>query len=109
MAWLVDNGRVLASAEILASRRARGRGLLGRPGVGGAVVLRPCRWIHTVGMRFPLDVAYLDRSGTVLKVAHVARHRICAPVLNARTVIEAEAGAFDRWGLAVGDTIEITT
>lgn len=108
MAWIVDNGRVLASAELLDSPRARAKGLLGRPGVAGVVVLQPCRWIHSVGLRFPIDVAYLDGDGKVLKVAHVGRHRLCAPVRRARTVIEAESGAFARWNLRVGDIIEIT-
>ena len=108
MAWIVDNGRVLASAELLDSPRARAKGLLGRPGVAGVVVLHPCRWIHSIGLRFPIDVAYLDRDGKVIKVSQVGRHRLCAPVWHARTVIEAEAGAFARWELRVGDVIEIT-
>ena len=29
------------------------------------------------------------------------------PVFRARTVIEAEAGAFGRWGLHLGDVIEV--
>jgi len=29
------------------------------------------------------------------------------PVWKARSVIEAEAGSFERWGLHVGDRVEI--
>jgi uncharacterized membrane protein (UPF0127 family) len=107
MAWLVCGSRVLASADVLSSRRARATGLIGRHGVDGAVVLPNCRWIHSVGMRFPLDVAYLDGDGTIVKIARLKPHRICAPVLQARTVIEAEAGSIGRWGLHLGDTIEV--
>ena len=67
MAWLVRDGDVLAAAEIAATARARRRGLLGRDGVEGALVLRPCRHVHTVGMRFPIDVAFCDADGVVLR------------------------------------------
>lgn len=107
MAWLVSGARVLASADILTGRRQRARGLLGHDGAEGAVVLPRCRWIHSLGMRFALDVAYLDHAGTVIKVVRVQPHRLCVPVFAARTVIEAEAGSFARWGLHFGDTVEI--
>jgi uncharacterized membrane protein (UPF0127 family) len=107
MAWLLVEGRVLASADVATSGRARRRGLLGRDGVEGALVLERCRWVHTIGMRFPLDVAYVAADGSVLKTVRMARHRMGFPVTRARTVIEAEAGAFGRWGLHVGDVVEI--
>lgn len=107
MAWLVTEGRVLASAETAADRRARRRGLLGRDDIHGAFVLTSCRWVHTLGMRFPLDVAYVDADGTVVKTVRMRRHRLALPVWRARMVIEAEAGAFGRWGLRVGDVVEL--
>ncbi|MGB0113425.1 MAG: DUF192 domain-containing protein, partial [Ilumatobacteraceae bacterium] len=67
MAWLVSDARVLASAELASTRSERRRGLLGRTDIEGAFVIEPCRWIHTIGMRFPIDVAYLDRDGVVVK------------------------------------------
>jgi uncharacterized protein len=108
-AWLVSDGRVLASAEVADHPRERRRGLIGRDSIEGALVLDRCRWIHTVGMRFAIDVAYLDGNGMVVKTVQMHRMRVGAPVVRARTVVEAEAGAFSRWGLRVGDTIEIRT
>jgi len=107
MAWLVSNARVLASAEVAHSRSARRRGLLGRDHLDGALVIEPCRWIHTLGMRFAIDVAYLDDDGVVVKTAQMSRFRLGAPVRQARWVIEAEAGAFERWGLRVGQEVEV--
>lgn len=107
MPWIVCDGKVLASVEIARDRRSRGKGLLGRDGYEGALVIERCRWIHTIGMRFPLDVAFLDADGTVLKTLRMHRHRIGIPVWKARTVVEAEAGAFGRWGIHVGDVIEL--
>lgn len=107
MAWLVSDARVLASAELAATRAARRRGLLGRDDLDGAFVLESCRWVHTIGMRFPIDVAYLDAEGVVTKTCQMNRHRIGLPVMSARSIIEARAGSFARWGLRVGDEIEI--
>ena len=47
----------------------RMRGLLGRapPAAAEALWLRPCRSIHTIGMRYAIDVLFLDRRGTVLR------------------------------------------
>lgn len=109
MAWLVSDARVLASAELASDRAGRRRGLLGRDGLEGAFVIERCRWIHTIGMRFPIDVAYVDDDGIVVKTMQMQRHRLGVPVWNASWVIEAEAGAFGRWGLRVGDEIELRT
>ncbi len=105
--WLVSGGHVLASAERADDRRSRARGLLGRTTFEGAMVLSKCRSVHTIGMKFALDVAYLDAGGVVLKVAHMPRNRIGMPVMKAVTVVEAHAGSFERWGLKVGDQLEL--
>jgi uncharacterized protein len=98
---------VLASLEVAGTRRDRSRGLLGRDGIDGAILLRPCRSVHTVGMRFGLDVAYCDAQMRVLRVVHMPRWRVGMPVPRARCAIEAEAGTFARWNLRPGDQLEI--
>lgn len=107
MAWIVRDGEVLAAAEVAGSRRERRRGLLGRGGLDGALVIRPCRQVHTVGMRFPVDVAFCDRFGTVLRTTSLRPWRCSAIVWRATLAIEAEAGAFDRWRLRPGDVVEV--
>ena len=107
MPWLLREGEVLASLEIAATRRERRRGLLGRDGIDGALLLRPTRSVHTLGMRFPIDVAWCDGDLVVLRVARLPRQRLSRPVLHAHAVVEAEAGSFTRWGLAVGDQLEL--
>ena len=107
MAWLVSDGNVIASAEVARGRVERGRGLLGRDSLDGAFVIPQCRWIHTIRMRFPLDVAFVDEAGQVVKTVRMKQHRIGMPVRSASWLVEAEAGAFARWGLRVGDVIEL--
>jgi uncharacterized protein len=110
MPWLLRRGEVLAALEIATARRARRRGLLGRDGVDGALLIEPARSIHTVGMRFPIDVAYCRRAGKeleVLEVVGMKRGRVGLPRLKARCVLEAERGAFERWGLVPGDVLQV--
>ncbi|MGI8662186.1 MAG: DUF192 domain-containing protein [Acidimicrobiales bacterium] len=105
--WLVRDGDVLATLEVADSARGRSKGLLGRDGIEGALLLRPARSVHTIGMRFPIDVAFLDGALAVLATVTMRPGRIGMPRLGARAVIEAEAGAFARWSLRVGDQLEI--
>src|SRR2546421_2218070 len=79
MAWLVrEGGDVLASAEVARRARERTVGLLGRDrdAMTGVLVIRPCRQVHTIGMRFPIDVAFCDRDGVVLRTLTVAPWRV---------------------------------
>ena len=105
--WLVCDGHVLAAAEEPSGVRGRMRGLLGRDGIDGVMVLPRCRNVHTFGMRFPIDVAFCDRDGVVIRAVTMPPRRISPMVWRAQTVLEAEAGALERWGVQVGDRLEL--
>ena len=108
MAWLLRDGDVLASLEMADDARRRAKGLLGRDGIDGALLLRPSMSVHTLGMRFPIDVAFCDGRLRVLDVVCAMRPwRVGRPRPRARVIIEAEAGSFERWALRVGDELEI--
>ncbi|MGW1533618.1 DUF192 domain-containing protein [Streptomyces aureus] len=91
--------------EVAGTARARRRGLLGRTGIDGALLLTPANSVHTFGMRFAIDVAYLDRSSRVLAVRTMRPGRLGLPRPRARRVLEAEAGAMERWGVRRGARI----
>lgn len=107
MAWLCRDAEVLASLEVADSPRSRARGLLGRDGIDGALLLTKTRSVHSFRMRFDLDVAFLDEELRVIKTITLPRHRLCAPVWAARSVLEAEAGSFREWNLSAGDELEV--
>ncbi|MGW4081276.1 DUF192 domain-containing protein [Streptomyces asiaticus] len=92
---------------IAASYRARARGLLGRDGLTGALLLTPASGVHTFRMRFAIDVAYLDRHLTVLDVHTLRPGRLGRPRLRSRHVLEAEAGALEHWGVRRGVRVVI--
>ena len=107
MPWLVRGDDVLAAAEVAVTRGQRRRGLTGRDALDGVLVIRPCRQVHTFGMRFPIDVAFCDRYGFVLHLASLVPRRVSVPVWRSYFAIEAPAGAFARWGLQLGDVVEV--
>ena len=68
-----------------------------------AIWIPRCASIHTMGMRFPIDAAFLDESGRVLRVARGLRPWRWAGARGARNVVEARAGAFA--GVSEGDRL----
>lgn len=81
---------------IAETRRERMRGLLGRPGLErGTVMAFPgCSLLHTIGMRFALDIAFLDKTNKVVRtMKNVRPGRLFVwGGFRARTAVEAEAG-----------------
>lgn len=107
MAWLVHEGRVLATLERADSVRTRTKGLLGEPSYEGALLLERTRSVHTIGMRFPIDVAFCSADLRVIRIVTVPRFRMTRPELRASCAIETEAGRFAHWNVCVGDQLEI--
>jgi uncharacterized membrane protein (UPF0127 family) len=104
--WVLRNGEVVAAAELAESFLERSRGLIGRRSYEGAMILPHTRSIHSFGVRFPLDVAFLDRNMVVLTVLRLRRFGVTLPRLRASQTLEARAGCFERWGLRPGDALE---
>jgi uncharacterized protein len=85
----------------------RARGLLGRRQLprGEAMLIEPASSVHTIGMRFPIDVAYLDRELTVRKIERRLRPWRVSLAWRAHSALELAAGECERLGLAVGDRL----
>ena len=107
MPQLMCEGVAVAPAEVAATRWSRARGLLGREGCDGVLVLDSVRGVHTLGMRFAIDVAFVDRAGTLVDVVEMRPWRLGRTRWRARSVLEAEAGSFARWGVRIGAHLEV--
>ena len=84
------------------------RGMLARPMPqrGEGLLLTPCRSIHMVGMRYPLDVAFLDRTGAVVAIyASVAPGLTTRGHRKAAHALELPAGSLEESGTMVGDVL----
>ena len=88
----------------------RGRGLLWRPplqkSLGEGLLIPSCNAIHMIGMRYPISVLFLDRSGRVSKIIdHVSPWGLarCAGAVTAiETAVDTEWMSL----LAIGDLLE---
>lgn len=91
------------SVGVALSFGQRARGLLGRSGLAaGEGLWLPARSVHTVGMRFALDLVWLGRGGAVLRVDRdVAPGRLRTCLRAAGGVIEVAAGSGPTLGRAL--------
>ena len=105
--WIVCDTRVVSSVNIAETRHDKRIGLKAYTDASIPLVIEQCRWVHTFGMKFPIDVAYIDATGRIVAIHSMRPNRLGRPVRSAACVVEAELGAFCRWGLAVGTTVEI--
>lgn len=113
---LPDGGPLAPRAWATTSTFERAQGWLRRAAVdpGEGLLIVPCNSIHTFGMRFAVDVAFLDREGRVLKLAHgVPPGRLAwgtwRGVLLPWTLraLELPAGTLAQAGVAAGQVLRI--
>ena len=85
-------------------------GLIGRRELpaGHGLAITPCNSIHMFFMRFPIDVAFLAKEGTVKRVYHELRPwRISRIVRGARTAVELPAGTLEAAGVEPGAALQL--
>lgn len=107
-------GHVIADRVLTAFDSASRRtGLLKRDSFpsGEALVIAPCGAVHTFFMRFPIDILFVGRDGSVLKTREAVGPRRIAASLRAFATIELPSGTIARTGTRRGDslTIEVAT
>ncbi len=103
---------VLAERVEVADRGAKRRkGLLGRNGLGPGegMWIVPCESVHTFGMRFPIDLVYVDRKHRVRKVRSGVRPWRMSACLTAHSVIELPAGTVAATRTVPGDQLEFSS
>ncbi|HET9087501.1 MAG TPA: DUF192 domain-containing protein [Acidobacteriaceae bacterium] len=101
----------LAGAVDVADRGAKRRkGLLGRDGLAReeGLWIVPCEAVHTFGMRFAIDLVYLDRARKVKKVRSDVPPMRLSGCLSAHSVLELAAGTILRTGTQPGDLLEFS-
>ncbi len=109
-------GQLLLNDEVFAGNVevARGlferlRGLLGRAEMprDSAMLIEHCASVHTIGMRFALDLIFLDRNWRVVKIRRGVRTGmpvVCGGMKACR-VVESACAALDLDRLSCGDRL----
>ena len=103
--WLLRDGDVVCALDLADSPAERGA-LRGRQGCEGALHVDGARTVHTAGMKFPIDVAFLSTDLTVVRVTRLKPWRLALGGRMARSAVQTEAGSLERWGVTVGDQLE---
>jgi uncharacterized membrane protein (UPF0127 family) len=86
-------------------------GLLWREKLGPeeALWLVPNRGVHTIGMKFPIDVVFLDKQNKVVSmIPSLAPYRMSSIYPTAYSVLELPSGAIHKSATEVGDQLEIS-
>jgi uncharacterized protein len=102
---------VLADRVEVADRGAtRRKGLLGRDGLaaGEGLWIVPCESVHTFGMRFPIDLIYLDRGKKVKKVRNGVPPWRLSACFSAHSVLELLPGTIGATQTRPGDKLEFS-
>ena len=106
---IADTGHILLDrAEVALGAWARLKGLMGRkrlpPSEG--MLLPRCNSVHTVFMRFPIDVIYLSKDDRVLKIVEKMPACHVSACWGAKSVLEMPANWAAKTGLRVGHVLE---
>lgn len=105
---VATGGRVVCDTCHLADKpHTRLRGIMGWKGMrrGEGMLIRPTFSIHTMFVRFPIDVVFLDKEMTVVSIAHDLKPWRFAGSRKAKSVLELAAGECRRIGLECGDRL----
>ncbi|MFN7131420.1 MAG: DUF192 domain-containing protein [Myxococcales bacterium] len=112
MSFLVRNARdnaVIARQVAIADTLwSRFKGLLGRDGLaeGEGLHIVPCNSIHMFFMKFPIDVAFLDHEGKLVKAIHsIQPWRATRMYADAHSALELPAGTLLKCGAQEGDRL----
>ena len=101
------NTILATAAEAATTSASRRKGLLGRKKLdtGEGLWIVPCESIHTFGMKFAIDVVYLDRNKKIRKIRRdVGPWRMSVSLLS-HSVVELPSGTIERTGTAAGDQL----
>src|ERR1700688_4805823 len=98
-ALIADSGKTRRTGLLKHNRLESGEGLW----------ITPCEGVHTVGMKFPIDVLFLDKKRKVVKIrAAMPRWRMSA-CFRAHSVLELPSGTAEATRTAAGDQLEFET
>jgi uncharacterized protein len=103
------SGVVAERVEVAQTPVRRLIGLIGRRELGDrdALIIDPCTRVHTVGLRFAIDVVFCDRELSVLTVETLGPRKVSKPVPSAACCIELTAGRAAEAGVDPGARLRL--
>lgn len=105
--WLLRDREVLAAADIADSLAERVQGFRRRPDPDVVLVTRGLPALHSLATEHSVDAAFLDQDLRVVAIVRLEPWRVTWPRRRCRLMVQVRAGTFARWGLQVGDALEL--
>jgi uncharacterized membrane protein (UPF0127 family) len=96
--------------HIASTSKTRMVGLLGKQGIdaGEGLWIKPSSGVHTIGMKFTIDVVGLDKNNKVIKLwKELVPWRLTSVHWTMKSVLELPAGRIDECNIHLGDTLTI--
>ena len=107
-----DRGSLIGDrVQVAATSRTRMVGLLGKHGLdaGEGLWIKPSSGVHTIGMKFTIDVIGLDGDLKVIKLwKRLVPQRVTTVHWKMSSVIELPAGRIEECQIQLGDTLNIS-
>jgi uncharacterized protein len=111
MKLLRNEKTILTNIKIADGFFDRLRGLMFKRELGEeeGLFMPNCNWVHTLFMRFSLDIVYLNKNNKICHIdVDVKPWRFCLPVFSAKSIIELNSGVAERLSLQEGDLLKCT-
>lgn len=105
-----EDSLLLNNVQLANNFFKRLKGLIGVRALSNnkGLIIRPCKSIHTFGMKINIDVAFIDKNNRVIKIIEDMEQKKLSPIVKgSKYVIEAKAGKFKRT-LRVGNEIKVS-
>lgn len=105
------NTVLATAADVADTSLKRNIGLLKHKSLpqGEGLLITPCEGVHTIGMKFPIDVLFLNKKRKVVKIRGAMVPLRLALCLRAHSVLELPAGTATETATTPGDTLEFET
>jgi uncharacterized membrane protein (UPF0127 family) len=102
-----QNGSPIEQVFLANTPWLRLRGLLGRKTLTNeqGLLISPCNSVHTVGMKYSLDIVYLNSDNKVLKIKSNLKPWRSSACRGATQVLELAAGNTENKNIKLGDTL----
>lgn len=104
-----NNTLLVQNLQVADTFWSRLKGLLGTASfpAGQGLLITPCRSIHMFGMRYAIDVVFLDRDFKVLKILHSLPPMATARCPGSRHVLELPGGTLAKIALSLSDQLTV--
>ena len=104
-----DKGSIIDSVALADKTLNRLKGLLGKKGLTmqQGLLISPCNSVHTVGMKFDIDVIFLNKQNQVIKIKQSVKPTRMVSCFRSKKVLELASGSAQYNNISIGDKTTI--